>query len=193
MLIFSAGHAFGLIADEKMTFGYCHSDFPFKRKHSDCQAFCWAALLIEMVSKNPVSLRGRIFCGGPERDRTVDLRVANAALSQLSYKPILSFMIGDRLLLRTVVPSSGFICTSRPYGCEPYALPAELRPQILLFRCFDGARFKLCLLSQLSYAPEFFLFTCLLHLRVICAGTCRRGRREQKTRRSLRRERQGLL
>ena len=29
--------------------------------------------------------------GGPERDRTVDLRVANAALSQLSYKPIFTF------------------------------------------------------------------------------------------------------
>ncbi len=27
------------------------------------------------------------FCGGPGGDRTHDLRVANAALSQLSYKP----------------------------------------------------------------------------------------------------------
>lgn len=29
--------------------------------------------------------------GGPERDRTVDLRVANAALSQLSYEPMFLF------------------------------------------------------------------------------------------------------
>ena len=27
-------------------------------------------------------------CGGPEGDRTLDLRVANAALSQLSYEPV---------------------------------------------------------------------------------------------------------
>ena len=28
--------------------------------------------------------------GGPEGDRTLDLRVANAALSQLSYEPVLT-------------------------------------------------------------------------------------------------------
>ena len=29
-----------------------------------------------------------LFSGGPEGDRTLDLRVANAALSQLSHEPI---------------------------------------------------------------------------------------------------------
>ena len=29
-----------------------------------------------------------VSSGGPEGDRTLDLRVANAALSQLSYEPI---------------------------------------------------------------------------------------------------------
>ncbi len=28
------------------------------------------------------------LCSGPEGDRTLDLRVANAALSQLSYEPV---------------------------------------------------------------------------------------------------------
>jgi hypothetical protein len=28
------------------------------------------------------------FTGGPKEDRTPDLRIANAALSQLSYRPI---------------------------------------------------------------------------------------------------------
>ena len=28
------------------------------------------------------------LCGGPEGDRTLDLRVANAALSQLSHEPV---------------------------------------------------------------------------------------------------------
>ena len=32
----------------------------------------------------------RFSYGGPGEDRTPDLRVANAALSQLSYEPILS-------------------------------------------------------------------------------------------------------
>ena len=60
--------------------------------------------------------------GGDEEDRTLDLTDANRTLSQLSYKPILSFLIGDRLLLWTVVPSSGFICTPRPPRCERGAL-----------------------------------------------------------------------
>jgi hypothetical protein len=29
-----------------------------------------------------------VFNGGPEEDRTPDLRIANAALSQLSYRPL---------------------------------------------------------------------------------------------------------
>ena len=33
-----------------------------------------------------------VFIGGDERDRTADLRVANASLSQLSYVPIVTFL-----------------------------------------------------------------------------------------------------
>ena len=43
------------------------------------------ATLIHIVSKL------RCFFGGPEEDRTLDLRVANAALSQLSYEPMCAF------------------------------------------------------------------------------------------------------
>jgi hypothetical protein len=32
--------------------------------------------------------RVRVKAGGPEEDRTPDLRIANAALSQLSYGPL---------------------------------------------------------------------------------------------------------
>ena len=40
-----------------------------------------------------IKMRNRNDCaffdiGGPEGDRTLDLRVANAALSQLSYEPV---------------------------------------------------------------------------------------------------------
>ena len=33
------------------------------------------------------------FCGGPNRDRTDDLTDANRTLSQLSYRPIFSYLI----------------------------------------------------------------------------------------------------
>ena len=32
------------------------------------------------------------ICGGPEGDRTLDLCIANAALSQLSYGPFLTYI-----------------------------------------------------------------------------------------------------
>ncbi len=40
-------------------------------------------------TRGGAQISGRVvgFRGGPEQDRTVDLRIANAALSQLSYRP----------------------------------------------------------------------------------------------------------
>mgnify|MGYP006982213030 CR=1 FL=1 len=79
--------------------------------------------------------------GGLEGDRTLDLCDANAALSQLSYEPILAifhrkscekriFRIFD---FEGIVRKIGLLIGKgpepwdvRPYGCEPYALPAEL-------------------------------------------------------------------
>ena len=39
-------------------------------------------------------VRKLLKCGGPERDRTAGLLVANEALSQLSYRPIYDWMQG---------------------------------------------------------------------------------------------------
>lgn len=43
--------------------------------------------------KSPVASEETTGNGGPEEDRTLDLRVANAALSQLSYKPLTESII----------------------------------------------------------------------------------------------------
>lgn len=47
---------------------------------------------IQRISVQKRKMRNRsdyaFRCGGPEGDRTLDLRVANAALSQLSYEPV---------------------------------------------------------------------------------------------------------
>ena len=37
----------------------------------------------------------KFYIGGLEGNRTLDLCVANAALSQLSYEPVFSFLRGD--------------------------------------------------------------------------------------------------
>ncbi len=44
--------------------------------------------LPEAIKKHAPDTSEACFCSGPEGDRTLDLRVANAALSQLSYEPI---------------------------------------------------------------------------------------------------------
>lgn len=41
--------------------------------------------------------------GGPERDRTADLCVANAALSQLSYRPVMFFPTSPRDILHYTI------------------------------------------------------------------------------------------
>ena len=42
-------------------------------------------LMLDVVARNPWLVT--CLCGGDEGDRTLDLRIANAALSQLSYVP----------------------------------------------------------------------------------------------------------
>src|SRR3954470_14051556 len=44
---------------------------------------------------------------GAEEDRTPDLRIANATLSQLSYRPMESNCIGERLSLQPVAQCIG--------------------------------------------------------------------------------------
>jgi hypothetical protein len=61
------------------------------------------------------------FDGGDKEDRTPDLCVANAALSQLSYTPKLRKLIKVKLKNREQV-----LLTKTDYS----ALPAELYPQI---------------------------------------------------------------
>jgi hypothetical protein len=44
------------------------------------------------ITRNPTGIRAPLFSfGGADRDRTGGLLVANQALSQLSYSPILAF------------------------------------------------------------------------------------------------------
>ena len=43
--------------------------------------------------KKPFPFGKAFNIGGPEEDRTLGLSIANAALSQLSYRPIVSFFL----------------------------------------------------------------------------------------------------
>jgi hypothetical protein len=47
-------------------------------------------------------LRSRLLpdTGGAEEDRTPDLRIANATLSQLSYRPMADDFIGERVYVQ---------------------------------------------------------------------------------------------
>ena len=69
--------------------------------------------------------------GGDGGIRTHDLRVANAALSQLSYTPVFDY----RLLMRHTDTSQPGILKNnpRPPRCERGALPTELHPRIGCF------------------------------------------------------------
>ena len=58
--------------------------------------------------------------GGLEGDRTLDLRVANAALSQLSYEPIFDFQTS------VFVSFTAKFLRISALLCEPLALSAEL-------------------------------------------------------------------
>ena len=66
--------------------------------------------------------------GGPERVRTVDLRVANAALSQLSYKPIVilsaaSIYFRGTALIPYAIKWWGILGSNqRPLACEASTL-----------------------------------------------------------------------
>jgi hypothetical protein len=46
----------------------------------------WMDCRLAQLSADSVALEGKF--GGAEEDRTPDLRIANATLSQLSYRPI---------------------------------------------------------------------------------------------------------
>ena len=63
--------------------------------------------------------------GGLEGDRTLDLRVANAALSQLSYEPIF-FQFWNFFGDVNTVPAIELRATFRCAITAPGALPAEL-------------------------------------------------------------------
>jgi hypothetical protein len=58
----------------------------------------------------------RLF-GGAEEDRTPDLRIANATLSQLSYRPIDSEKIGQKTTDGEILASK---LTLLPYECQPW-------------------------------------------------------------------------
>ena len=86
--------------------------------------------------------------GGPNRDRTDDLTDANRTLSQLSYRPILPLFgrfseqkadiwdfefswVSEEFLSEILGQPS--LVDVRPYRCEPYALPAELRAHRIFY------------------------------------------------------------
>jgi hypothetical protein len=48
---------------------------------------CYSCVPVRQKKATPVITGGCLGVGGDERDRTVDLCVANASLSQLSYIP----------------------------------------------------------------------------------------------------------
>jgi hypothetical protein len=51
---------------------------------------------ISRKKKGPETIRALVYGGGEEEDRTPDLRIANAALSQLSYPPTSDFILYRR-------------------------------------------------------------------------------------------------
>ena len=57
---------------------------------------CSGARLLRTGASNPVRFLGRLGPGGDERNRTVDLRLAKPALSQLSYIPACSALRAGR-------------------------------------------------------------------------------------------------
>lgn len=62
-----------------------HPTFPLG---SDPPTYKSSSQITQNPNPSPIGFRfGFACCGGPEGDRTLDLRVANAALSQLSYEP----------------------------------------------------------------------------------------------------------
>jgi len=63
------------------------------------------------------------LCGGDKEDRTPDLCVANAALSQLSYTPRL------RKLLKVKLKNKKQVLLTKT---DHSALPAELYPQMFM-------------------------------------------------------------
>ena len=63
----------------------------------------------------PIGIRfGFAFCGGPKGDRTLDLRVANAALSQLSYEPKYLLLVKTIIFKRRRI--TGEICGGNSYS-----------------------------------------------------------------------------
>ena len=71
--------------------------------------------------------------GGPEETRTLDLSDANRTLSQLSYRPLLTFLVA---YMRTVRRTLALHPQIWGHRFEPFALPAEL--QAHFYELFEG-------------------------------------------------------
>ena len=64
--------------------------------------------------------------GGAEEDRTPDLRIANATLSQLSYRPIVLLLPeGEPLTQATAPVFGGAQCTMAPALAKPAGVTRE--------------------------------------------------------------------
>lgn len=72
-----------------------------------------------LEKKGPEIIRALVI-GGPKEDRTPDLRIANAALSQLSYRPgeAAQYSRSEARIQTPMAPHHGGLSGSGPHGPE---------------------------------------------------------------------------